>query len=214
MRYPLVLSVLFAGVGCGDEPKPVAIEDLAVELSKAVCHQFFECCGGVPGAPFVTSEEGCANVAAPMISSQYLSASKNSVPAGRIAYDGDAARKCLDFFAKMSCSDLSSHSIPSILGECDPIFEPLVEVAGACHYSDDCVSGFYCNDGSCVATVGAGTACSGSSQCSGGLYCDETTDICKPQEADGATCSGDDACVNGSCEDDVCGSRAFCAGLF
>jgi hypothetical protein len=77
-----------------------------------------------------------------------------------------------------------------------------------------CGDGLYCADTTqtCTRNPGAGGDCAVSSgECADGTYCD-STDVCQPQQDQGAACTADDECKSDYCANDVCsgGSGDVC----
>jgi hypothetical protein len=138
--------------------------------------------------------------------------------AGRLKYDGDAARGCIDAAANLSCSAysmLSGHE--SIVCE-KPFLIPLVADGGGCTQDYECISancegatvqpGGPNTDGMCKPLPTAGQSCT--SSCAQGLYCSGT---CKPLLANGTQCTGSNQCASNYCSTTCMDRPPTCDGI-
>jgi hypothetical protein len=134
---------------------PLTVADAYHESIALACAKAFECRDSFPGTPteftdaYGDTEEACiANFEA--LVGQAAADTQASVDAGRIVYNADDARTCLDGLATIDCpSYWNGDNQPA---ECDTTFIGQVADGGPCTIDDDC------------ATDAA--------------YCDETTNVC------------------------------------
>jgi hypothetical protein len=226
----LSICVLLAGCGGGGS---VSVDDLGTELAKVSCSKIFECCTSSEamaqfanitynGQP-ITTEAQCEGFTGGLFTGLLTPEYKDSIAAGRIAYDADAAGDCLDAAANLSCSayaQLSGHESVS----CDkPFIIPKVADGGACAQEYECTSN-NCEgasnsmaNGMCKPLPTAGQDCT--EHCAKGLYCgyDQTAgkEACQALKADGSSCGLDEECSSGNCNAGSCGGAPapVCDGM-
>jgi hypothetical protein len=228
------LSVCGLLAGCGGGGGgAVTIDDLGTELAKVSCSKTFECCTSAEvmdqfanitynGQP-ITTEAQCEGFTGGLFTSLLTPEYKDSIAAGRIAYDADAAGACFDAAANLSCSayaQLTGHE--SV--HCDtPFIIPKVADGGTCAQDYECTGG-NCEgatnssaNGTCKPLPTEGQDCSQS--CAQGLFCgyDQTAmkETCQPLEPNGTSCSGDDECTSGHCVSSTCAAAPapVCDGM-
>ncbi|MCE9579370.1 MAG: hypothetical protein K8W52_39975 [Deltaproteobacteria bacterium] len=146
----------------------------------------------------------------------YLGSMKAGVEAGKIRYDAALAAECLDLITSSSCS-LAHASIDET--PCERMFQGTIADAGACQYSEECVSGACvrpsCAEDACCAgtcapsftgtvpapgAIGATCAGSGTSACVAGAFCAVAADgsaQCVALRPAGATCGSSEECALG-----------------
>jgi len=220
----LGIAVLLVGCGGGSSSGPIPIDNLGTELAQASCSQMFACCTSAEimqqfmnitydGQP-ITTEAQCEGFAGGLFAGLITPEYKASIAAGRIKYDGQAARDCLDAFVNLGCSAYAQLSGAESVACDKPFVTPEVGDGGACSQSYECTSD-YCEgarsgtDGTCKPKPTAGETCSGT--CAQGLYCAGT---CQPLLANGAACTGDSQCTSNHCGSGVCADRApVCDGM-
>ncbi|HUQ04432.1 MAG TPA: Dickkopf N-terminal cysteine-rich domain-containing protein [Kofleriaceae bacterium] len=219
------------GDGGGD---PVPLSDLAAELGAATCAKMVECCtveeleDQLLGA---STLEECEAFYLGFLGQLFIPVMEDSVADGRLRYDGDETRRCIDAVAVVECADFPATLRGGLAGSCSSPFTGLVELAGECANDADCVSTLCDGDrvdfegnvtmGVCARRPGNGEACADGDECGAGLYCDTSgaSDLCAPTLADGTTCRFDDDCTAGSCLGNdnggmgTCGASMACDGL-
>ena len=169
----------------------VPLESYVSESARSACTLLFECC---ETTRFETIAECEAAMAADLAPGQAIVDA--SISAGRMRYDGAAARSCLD---QSTCD-----STPSA---CSEVLVPLVAEDGECTNSSECISG------NCVATAegsvcrplpGDGDPCT--TACAAGFYCDvfAAAPTCQPSRAAGEACDSSIQCASVSCADGLC----------
>jgi hypothetical protein len=149
------------------------------------------------------------------------------VSAGRVAYDGNEARTCLNIFnAATSCSRQLLNT-PEAITACDAVLVGKVPNGGACFLSVECAGGGTCQmaDSGCdpYAACCAGTCAGGGPALAAGDDCSAGQGQCGPGTScvgspDGrtATCATvvttfGDSCASNPCAGSlVCGAGSIC----
>jgi hypothetical protein len=147
-----------------------------------------------------------------------------AVAAARVAWNGSAARACVDFIAASGCD------FKSLLGisgnpSCTSTARGLVPIGGSCLSEGECQNG-YCDSGNaggssgcpgtCKAFTATGSDCSGTVRCAPTDSCD-SSNLCTTRVARGGDCSDPSAiCALGLvCSGNTCqppgGAGAACA---
>jgi hypothetical protein len=72
--------------------------------------------------------------------------------------------------------------------------------------STSCVSGASCNEGACTSYAREGESCAAAACDPALASCDPSTSTCRPLRFRGETCSQDEECAGGDCEDDGSGT--------
>lgn len=208
MRFHSLVSIAALAcsltlVGCGDdggggEPEPgprgpVAHEVFSAELASVVCETARAC-------PLVGVESiGAAMIAQipHQVCADHLAglglgtAYDASIASGAIAYDPEAAGRCLDAIAGRCAGVQTTFDPLAGVADCDAAFRGTVSVGSACAIDAECVDGTYCAAispdacGGLCATAAkqgevcdddAGPNCDPSPQADGSrLYCGPTT---------------------------------------
>ena len=203
------LSLLGAlGLAGCNEPSPgegIPREQLLAELPAAQCAHTVRC--GVIGR---SEEASCrsrlASVYAEDSSAGYTY--REALSAGRLSFDGVAARKCLAYYRALRCGEDGDNS--DDLRACTRIYRPQVADGGACRAGGECRSGT-CNTSGptgCPGVCVSGSLCNPLT-CDEDSFCDPQTRACAPRRPPGAACSPsfDHAscqpglvCIGGVCE--------------
>jgi hypothetical protein len=135
----------------------------------------------------------------------------DEVKAGRVIYDGAAARTCLDAIGALSCKKSDLFQQPSA---CDDAYKGTAAEGESCTTGEVCLSGtclkvacaasVACCAGTCGAVrtvVDAGGDCKGSTKsCATGLFCGDDGQggqVCQPRRALGAPCAAGLQCAAG-----------------
>jgi hypothetical protein len=207
MRRAFGLVILFSFVpalGCGGSDS-VALSDLKSVAQEASCEHSTRC-GFFPDIATCKSSS-MGGGTEPLIA---------AVNAGRIRYDGKAAKECLDGVRDMGCN--ISDQTAGIQAACVSTFKGIVAVGGACSMDEECLSGEChasdcskdCCPGTCAQAetqIPVGGDCSADGSCVQGAYCQESNA--------GATCVArikeGEACVL-SARDAPCVEGAYCTG--
>ena len=189
------VTVLCAVTACGGGSIP--FEQLNTELVKALCAKYEECGLARSQATCISEFDGVI-----------LNDQANAIAAGRVKYDGSAARTCVNALSKVACTELSLGSDES----CDRVYEGQVAVGATCGTSTDCVSSAYCAEtttgmacsGTCTTRVAAGGMATRSSACEEGLRV--IGGVCTKPPVEGEACT-----QAGGCDDWlICGSDLKC----
>lgn len=225
MRKLLVLIVMAA---CGPDSGSgsISIDQLGNAIINEYCDLYVRC-GVVPDVTACRKAFGNdINIDANLIA---------AVAAGKVIYDGDLARQCIDAaFASGTCDRNLIFTNRNSPAACDLTFAGTVGDAGACAINEECISRDCsipscpnaCCQGTCVGgtvpmRAPLGAACSSTIPCAEG-YCDSTMMTCQAFLADGAPCSSSSSCLSGSCnttcqalvaEGGACTSTSMCREL-
>lgn len=81
------------------------------------------------------------------------------------------------------------------------VCEKLAALGAACQ-NDGCVSGAYCDSGTCALLPVAGESCGNGYSCAPGAYCQGGS--CMPTKSAGEACTSYDECGKADCQDGVC----------
>jgi hypothetical protein len=232
--FTTTLSVCALFAGCGGGGGSVSVDDLGTELAKVSCSKIFECCTSTEamaqfanitynGQP-ITTEAQCEGFTGGLFTGLLTPEYKDSIAAGRIEYNADAAGDCLDTAANLSCSAYSQLSGNETV-HCDaPFIVPQVADGGACAQDYECTGGGYCDgasnaaaNGTCKPLPTAGQDCT--EKCAQGLYCgyDQTAmkEACQTVKANGASCVSNDECTSSQCVSSSCAAAPppVCDGM-
>ena len=121
---------------------------------------------------------------------------------GRVRYDKDKMKDCIDAVSQMTCHQWSlGFAMSSQPAVCHMAVAAMVLIGDACRDDIECVSG-NCQgedaanniDGTCAFADSFGLTCTSSDNCSPGFYCDFTTNACANQKETGAPCTLDEEC--------------------
>jgi hypothetical protein len=126
----------------------------------------------------------------------------DNVAQGIGAYDGKAARRCIDETAAVDCMHLPAWGIDSLLGpSCIQAEHGTFPEGAACEDLDG-----ICASGNCQGTCAPPRPC-WNVICDAGQYCDTTLNACTPTKADDVACAGNIECTSPSvCVAGVCGA--------
>lgn len=195
----LVLAVLLL-TGCsddsGDPGSYVSIADYSTEGRASWC-SYLTRCGFFPDPATCAS----ANISVPP-QLQMSPSTVAEVRAGRILYNGNNAKACLDAYANATC-DKTDEAGRAPVPQCFELFRGAVDADGECFQDAECISGHCqiqvadqnCPVGKCIGntpppalTFGQlGDSCS-TGTCAAGLYCDIETFTCLNLLSNGAPC--------------------------
>jgi hypothetical protein len=136
------------------------------------------------------------------------------VDAGKVVYDADKAKACLDFVDGLSCTISIFDIAAEFTEKCGVVLTGSVAAGNACVVAEECVAGGDCQQtgscdtetqccaGTCTAPastdeVALGGDCSTNRNCVDGAYCKvgATSAICTAQvDGEGTACDDFDAC--------------------
>jgi hypothetical protein len=209
-------GLLLASAGCsGGGGGSISLEGLANEYEYTMCQILTEC-GGYPDIQTCLATnfyEIDANI--PQLQA--------GADAGRLVYDGDKARQCIDAIAgAISNCDILGAFEEEDAAVCDEVFTGTVEIGGDCYIGEECAGDADCDlpcgsneccVGTCVEVepepepVGIGEDCS-DAPCVDGAYCEydsgTLTRTCVAEANEGEACTG---YGSGSCADGL-----YCTG--
>lgn len=191
----LTASVCIAvATACGSAS--VRLEDFELTAQDAKCARLVRC------GLFVSTEICDGYFRSPPTSS--LGPAR---AAGRLDFDGAAAKQCNDALAAQGC-DATSREVRVLPDACAKMFHGKVADGAPCSFDAECSSARCdlpaCGDGvCCVGACGptrsrglAGDACDRTSECTDGLFCG-SDHACHALGAAQASCTGDEQCDYG-----------------
>ncbi len=224
-RWVVAMLVGMVGISCGGGGSGPG--SFLRDTVEAGCSKQFECCDATEimeelGFFGITTEAECKSTlgAFAQIGVNQLNA---SIKAGRVVFHEDRASDCLELFAGMTCAEFAATGGgDQMLSGCEDPIEGLVAAGGACSSDDECAVGACVGDsddppmeGTCRALPVDGEVCE--FDCAPGLFCDfgATDSTCAPQQANGASCGGDDECTSGFCDftEETCAESTTCDGV-
>jgi len=136
-----------------------------------------------------------------------------SLKAGRLTYDGAAAKACLAKIGAISCDDILGSMAEMIdLMDCEKAMAGTVTPGGTCYEVtfNECTTGNYCSDagsgtcpGKCAPVAKEGEDCADGTPCDSGLVCGPL-DTCAKRVGEGETCGDTSHCLSGLyCDTDL-----------
>jgi hypothetical protein len=202
----LIAAAVLVWVGCGAES--LAVEDYPAEVLDAVCRHLVRC-GSVEDV------ERCrtANLG---IDYGYSASEQAALDAGKIVFNGDKARTCLDDHAASSC-DVTSQDSREQDPACLEVLTGTLREGEACALNTECVSRLCdvqacdtaCCLGTCVGDVAPSVAKVGEScaagTCEPAAFCDQDITTCVARKRLGASCTSINECAFGlDCDAGAC----------
>ena len=203
-RWPALLSI----AAC-HHTTPLAKEQLASAFVDSLC-TYKVACGEFPDS--ASCHRAYLGVAFFVESTRFA-----AIDAGKIVYDGIAARDCMDAIATTLC-DRTSQSARVTAEACDHIVAGTLHVGAPCTLDEECISltcsipimTMQCSVGQCMGDTAPsrqliGGSCANKNACAAGGYCDINSTTCVALVARGGTCTQDfqcaygNGCVNGAC---------------
>lgn len=162
--FAIGLAAFFAG--CNGGSSAIPLSSLEREVANAICQQFAGCPSTAPGGTILAAIAqhpglySCADLfvgGAGFPVDQFQASSD----AGRIIYDGGAARACLDALAT-TCGGLDQVLVGN--SDCQAAFAGTVPLNGTCYFDQECAGDTHCVfgmscPGSCQAAPTVGEAC-------------------------------------------------------
>lgn len=216
-----LVSIGFVSVSCdgsdrasGGSTEPVPIDDLINQIISAECTRLVRCSDASDSASCAAFQE-LTNIRVGAFNSP--NAIVAAVKAGKIAYDGAAARTCLDkWFGAGSCVFDSFSSMPV---DCERAFSGKVADGGRCIADVECRATSFCAS---PVVIGFGRPCDGI--CTpGGTLCNDDTDcgngqVCGLSISSMGTSTSQGTCVTpvpAGRENQACGTNLRCqSGLY
>ena len=179
-------------------PTPVAAEKFAEEYSSALCARE-QRCGSL--APYLVDQ--CKTDAAERIGATDV---QKAVAAGRLTYDADKARACVDGIQNAPC--LSGNISDEVQATCYAALQGTVQKGAACSFLFECAAGTcqLSDEGTCPGVCPTEELVSGlGQQCSNfrNPKCDEraglrcSNGVCVQPAAEGASCIDNNGCKSG-----------------
>jgi hypothetical protein len=195
-RLPVMVLLC---VACSTS-NPISIDQLGVEGAKEVC-EFQTRCGNARDLAACLSvlSSGPTSVSATVLA---------GVKAGRIKYDGNLARDCVDALSSRSC-DITTASYHGYPQACLSTFQGTLHSGATCANSGECISQSCdmpaCNMACCTGTcqgddppvlAKAGASCA-INLCEPEAFCDLTSMTCMPLKKLGESCPRGFTCAEG-----------------
>ncbi len=202
-------SLAFIALACGSTTdggggtgESVPISEVPKLYAEASCSAVRKCLG--EAVDVLLGGESCtANTEAAIADD--LPRLEQGIEEGKITYDGEKVRACIDAIETAGC-DLLDNSEPEA---CRDALTGTVASGGDCSLDAECQGESYCKSGGtcpgkCTSREQAGGACDRDSNCARGLACSEATSRCVKPSGPGASCGG-------GVEPD-CSAGYFCIG--
>ena len=177
------LWLLALAAGCGPglvaDPTVVPLASWPAEQAAIICAKIAGCCDGVERMKFFyVNDAQCRAMQADI-----RSGVNNLIAQGQpVAYNGKAARRCLDEMKATPCVALFNHPEVNVSWpSCDQVAPGTGQLGAPCGGFD-----MFCESANCVSatsTCGPPRGCSTS--CDRGQYCDEDAGRCVPVKTDG-----------------------------
>jgi hypothetical protein len=195
-RRLAALPLLLLIAACA--PPAIAEAQFLVDVEDAYCEHLVAC-------HVVGDAAACAERLS------FFRQSSRGVAEGRVRYDGEAARECVEAVRGLACLNVEPIGY---LEACRSVYQGLVPDGELCYAARDCtslrcVAQAGCTDaccaGVCTAVLAEGAVCESSSQCEGDL-------LCMPPSLDG---SASWVCRARRVEGEDCNEAIYCdVGLF
>lgn len=201
-HFLTAVLLLVAGVTMGCSADSIPMEDFATRFADAYCSWEVRC-GGIP------DRETCAEGNLRGLMEASFKPAYAAIEAGRVVYDGDAARECIEGTEALGCEwDVSNRA------DCEAAFQGQIPEGEACSFDGECrtkncVLPAGCEDSCCMGLCGRGSAvvdkaCGDGISCVEGAYCDKTSSTCRPRKGEGSLCDSDSSCQpHMYCDDDA-----------
>ena len=204
----MILTVV-PWAACGKSSE-VAIDDFGAEASAVVCDKVYQCCQAMELVEHMDhsgGREACGGKNGKSLGF-WAAVMKQERERGRLDYDPEQARRCLDAFAAAGCQD---HKRNAALAGCDQFIAARTPPGQSCRASESCQNGACVGatadrEGTCRAFVGEGESCA-TDPCGKGLYCEPGVKTCQRPRPDGARCN-----LHGECQSAGCNGRNADAG--
>lgn len=175
-----LMSAGLALPACGDDDggnNEIPLNQAETVFLETYCQFAMDCVN----EPMVAAMEGDLQTCLDFLAVQSdigLSSQIAGVNAGNIAYDGAAARQCLNAMQTASCDAFGEGSPDPA---CDEVWTGLLADGSDCSMDEECVGG-WCDTsagcpGQCDVVAELDEDCS-SRPCASGLACDYSTDLC------------------------------------
>lgn len=213
-RTRLAVVALAGAAACGSSAGggPIAVTELKASLLPALCH-LNVLCGRYPdAATCMTSQQEFPH---------FFPSLPQLVAAGRIVYEGQKARRCVDELNALTSCSRQATSSPGALADCDTILTGGVAAGDPCFFDEECPAGGGCSvteigcdkfTECCAATclpAPARTPAGGDCTLSPPAICADGTS-CAPSAGATSTCQPLGATVGVSCASVPCVASLFC----
>src|SRR4051812_1222420 len=188
----LSLSISLASAGCGSsaapDPTVIPFGNWGKEVAAVECGHLYGCCDATELTQLRrhwVNEAECRQRLADIVQTGL----NDNVAQGIGAYDGKAARRCIDDTAAVDCMHLPAWGIDSLLGSsCIQAEHGTFPQGAVCEDLD-----VICASGNCQGTCAPPRPC-WNVICDAGQYCDTALNACTSTKADGVACAGNIEC--------------------
>jgi len=201
LRSPCVIALIATAgaAACSKESDKDGFGDQAAPI---VCAKVYECCTAmeVMGHTNYSPDRATCEEQTRDSLGFWAALMADEEKKGRLIFRRDVASKCLQSFGAATCE---AHKRNDKLDGCDSYIEPLTPLGAACAANESCVGGA-CRglspgtEGVCKAFAAEGESCKDTT-CAKGLYCAPGGSVCRPAQADGATCYLHAECSSAGC---------------
>lgn len=192
----IVLVVGLALAGCSDGLSADEFDDAVLDARCA----YYRRCGLAASVDDCRAFYARSSVDSPDV--------RTSLEAGRLVFDPERARRCVDSYAQLTCDTLPPDR--AARDACAEVFTGTIAPGDACAFGEECASGACareacpdaCCAGVCVVprpTPDVGEPCT--SLCVDGAFCNVDA-VCQALLPEGAACTGPE-----------CAAGLYCAGL-
>lgn len=191
-----------AGSGSGSDTGPVPLENLAETQRDALCDWLVRC----------RSFEDLASCRSAFTVQFQIDSIIAGVTAGKVAYDGNKARQCVDSFANSTCERARAFSNRDIDPVCNEVFRGTLPQQSQCYFNEECVSqncsrgtncpGQACCAGTCIGATAPGRPtigqpCASRDTCVDSYCSTIAPSICTAYKASGTVCASSNECMPG-----------------
>lgn len=192
--------------GCNNQGGPIPFEDFASASAEAACASASRC-GTVRVYEQLLRQEvtDCPEQLARISTlAGTFDRFEASIDAGRLAYDPNKARECVNEYESAECDDILAFQ------SCREAFRGLVPPGGECSATFDCVSTSRCMGasdngctlGRCEHVPQLGEPCT--SFCADEAFCDTDSSTCVLRREQGAACTNSECAAFLTCREGVC----------
>ena len=194
-RFGLLAAAMAVTGGCSSA-EPLSVDAFIRAIGRLNCEVNARC-----GSISRSSEASCEAALETSLEhypGPYLPA--EAIAAGRVRFDGDAARRCLDAIESVTCG---FDGLEALTEACADVAVGLVAVGGTCFSPGECVEGAWCDqgelnpagcEGTCVEYAATGDPCDLYRPCSDADYCLHATARCTPRAGLDEPCLRNEPC--------------------
>jgi hypothetical protein len=195
MRTLVIATIVLTGCG----PGSVALDDYAIATRGAYCSHL-ETCGVIESVETCLATNTGFDFTINGLDLRLTASLRAAIEAGKVRYDGDSAKRCLDALGATRGCDPTAEISRVRPDECLQIFNGRLGADEECARDDECISRQCdvpgceeaCCTGACVGDTPPVRAQLGEScevaECDNGLFCDDGTATCVALKSQGGFC--------------------------